>query len=155
MDFWQVVFLASLKKDWVWGVCSFQLSKVVTFFPGHPHPQLPRSQEAEGQLLLQSACLPWGLEHVCVERGLLVHSPGLTLGSPSWTSGKVSKTVIQKMPSILWAMSTRREGEGRRRLWREITCSKMLVLCSQACHGHGLMGKCVDGCSLHPNHVYL
>lgn len=57
--------------------------------------------------------------------------------------------------NLMGNVNKARGGEGRRRLWKEITCCKTLVLCSQGCHGHGLMGKCVDGCSLHPNHVYL
>ena len=92
-------------------MCSFQLSKAITFLSAHPHFKLPPSQEAEPHLLLQPARFPWGMQcvSVCVcvyvERGLLSLSLCLTLGSPSRTSGKVSKLIIQ-MTSQSYGMST-------------------------------------------------
>ena len=54
------------------------------------------------------------------ERGSLAFSHRLTLGSPSYTSGKVSKTVIEMNPSVLWEMSGKREvGRVREALERD------------------------------------
>ena len=147
MDFRRAVFLALIKKDLVWDGCvPFGFPKSLSFFLSTP----TLSCHQAVVLAVNSPSL--GIRaHVCRKR--LASPQRLT---DSWLSfldfGQSFENCHPNDPlNLMGGVHKARGRESQRRLWREIPwwCKmcKMLVLCSQASHWHGVMGKHADAYS--------